>query len=41
MDVTKLNNEGWKSQISLNKGIQITYDWFLKNLNNYKKIKFK
>ena len=31
MDITKLNEQGWKSFISLQEGIQSTYHWFLKN----------
>lgn len=32
LDTTKLNELGWKRQITLKKGLQQTYDWFLKHL---------
>jgi GDP-L-fucose synthase len=32
LDVTKLNNLGWRSTIPLRDGIARTYDWFLKNV---------
>ena len=38
MDVSKLKNEGWESKIKLEQGIYSTYQWFLKNQNNYKTI---
>lgn len=31
-DVTKLNNLGWKSQMSLQNGLEKTYAWYLNNL---------
>lgn len=31
LDVSKLNNLGWKPTISLKQGIQETYEWFLEN----------
>ena len=31
LDVSKLNSLGWKYKIPLEKGIRITYDWFLQN----------
>ncbi|MDH5573663.1 MAG: GDP-L-fucose synthase, partial [Gammaproteobacteria bacterium] len=36
MDVTKLNNAGWKAKISLNDGIKSTYQWFLDNINSFR-----
>ena len=30
-DVSKLNNLGWKSKTSLEKGIELTYQWFQEN----------
>lgn len=39
LDVVKIRNEGWKSSISLEIGIQKTYAWFLENLSNYKEVK--
>jgi len=31
MDVSRLNNMGWRPRISLEDGIQRTYQWFLAN----------
>jgi GDP-L-fucose synthase len=31
LDVTKLNDLGWEAQISLEKGIKETYQWFKEN----------
>jgi len=33
LDSTKVNKLGWKSNISLEKGIQDTYDWYVKNID--------
>jgi len=32
MDTGRLNNLGWKATISLNDGLQLTYDWYLNNV---------
>ena len=32
LDVSKINNLGWKADIKLNKGIALTYDWYTENL---------
>ncbi len=32
MDTGRLNNLGWKATISLNEGLQLTYDWYLNNV---------
>ena len=32
VDVSKLNNLGWKSKISFEVGIKNTYDWYLNNI---------
>ncbi|PIE99953.1 MAG: GDP-fucose synthetase [Maribacter sp.] len=37
MDSAKMNTLGWKAGISLEKGVQETYDWFLDNQNLLKK----
>lgn len=34
MDVSRLNNLGWKSKISLEEGLNNTYKWFIKNKKN-------
>ena len=39
MDNSKLQLLGWKYQIELEQGIQQTYDWFLKNVHQYKAVK--
>jgi GDP-L-fucose synthase len=39
LDVSKMNELGWKHRINLEDGIQITYDWFLENLQDYKELK--
>ena len=39
MDVSKMNAMGWQFSTELETGIQKTYDWFLKNINNFKEVK--
>src|SRR5690606_30442427 len=39
MDVSKINELGWKHQIELQNGIKLTYDWFLSNHQNFKEVK--
>ena len=39
MDSSRLNVMGWKSSINLEKGIEITYKWFLNNLKSIKEVK--
>ena len=39
MDNSKLQLLGWKYQIELEQGIEQTYDWFLKNIYQYKAVK--
>ncbi|WP_149913400.1 GDP-L-fucose synthase family protein [Sphingobacterium cavernae] len=39
MDVSKMNELGWKHQIGLAEGIKLTYDWFLSNYQNFKEVK--
>nr|WP_317125438.1 GDP-L-fucose synthase [Flavobacterium aquicola] len=36
MDVSKMNEIGWKHQVDLEEGIQKTYTWFLENITNFK-----
>lgn len=31
LDVSKVRSLGWKSAISVEQGIALTYEWFLKN----------
>ncbi|MGC4041453.1 MAG: GDP-L-fucose synthase [Flavobacterium sp.] len=39
MDVSKMANQGWKAKISLEDGIQSTYDWFLEHEHSFKEVK--
>lgn len=39
MDISKMHNLGWKHQVDLEQGIQMTYDWFLENVTNFKEVK--
>lgn len=39
LDVSKINNLGWSSQIKLKNGIETTYQWFLNNGNTFKELK--
>ncbi|MEY8020364.1 GDP-L-fucose synthase family protein [Muriicola sp. SD30] len=39
MDVSKMKEEGWSASITLEKGIESTYEWFLKNQKSYKSVK--
>jgi GDP-L-fucose synthase len=39
MDVSKMHNLGWKHQVNLEAGIQLTYDWFLANIDQFKQVK--
>ena len=39
MDVSKMHELGWKHEVDLEEGIQMTYDWFLENVNAFKEVK--
>jgi len=39
MDVSKMHELGWKHQVELEEGIQLTYDWFLENVKEIKEVK--
>lgn len=39
MDVSKMADAGWKATITLEDGIQRTYEWFLENINQFKQVK--
>ena len=32
LDSTVINNLGWKSEVNLDTGLELTYKWFLKNI---------
>lgn len=36
MDVSRLKQLGWQAQVSLEQGLQQTYQWFLQNLHNFR-----
>jgi len=38
--VSKMHELGWKHQVELEEGIQLTYDWFLENIDSVKKMSF-
>ena len=40
LDVSKLNQLGWKAEIDLMNGINETYSWFVKNKSTFKEVKF-
>lgn len=39
MDVSKMRDLGWKHKVQLEEGIELTYKWFLENLNAFKEVK--
>lgn len=39
MDVSKMRAKGWAASITLETGIASTYEWFLRNENNFKEVK--
>lgn len=41
LDVSKLNQAGWKHQIELEEGIRKTYAWFMDNYQSIKEVKMK
>lgn len=38
MDVSRINEFGWKAEIGLEEGIRDTYQWFLENLDEIKEV---
>lgn len=38
MDISKMHDLGWKHKVDLEAGIQMTYDWFVENVENVKKV---
>ena len=41
MDVSRINELGWKADIGLREGIEKTYDWFLANIESIKEVEIK
>ena len=39
MDISKMHALGWKHQVELEEGIQMTYEWFLENGDEIKEVK--
>ena len=39
MDVSKMNQLGWKHEVDLEEGIKKTYTWFLENIEHFKEVK--
>jgi GDP-L-fucose synthase len=39
MDISKMHALGWKHKIDLEEGVKKTYDWFLKNQEEFKEVK--
>jgi GDP-L-fucose synthase len=39
MDISKMHTLGWKHKIDLEEGVKKTYDWFLKNQEEFKEVK--
>lgn len=39
LDVSRINELGWKAEIGLRDGIEQTYEWFLENLEEIKELK--
>ena len=39
LDVSKMENVGWKAKIQLDAGIKETYEWFLENVGSIKEVK--
>ena len=38
LDTSKMDSMGWKARTSLEDGLKITVDWFLKNRKNYERV---
>lgn len=39
MDISKMHELGWKHQVQLEEGIQLTYDWFVEHEDAFKQVK--
>jgi GDP-L-fucose synthase len=40
VDSSELNKKGWASAIGLDKGIKLTYEWFLNNIDSLKELSY-
>lgn len=40
LDVSKMKSQGWTASIPLFKGVEMTYKWFLDNVDRVKEVKF-
>jgi GDP-L-fucose synthase len=38
MDISKMHDLGWKHKVDLEEGIQMTYEWFVENVEDVKKV---
>ena len=41
MDISKMHQLGWKHTVELKQGIQLTYQWFLENIEQIKEVKIQ
>jgi len=41
MDISKLTQAGWRASVSLEKGLQLTYEWFLNNSDKVRERKIE
>ena len=41
MDISKMHQLGWKHTVELKQGIQLTYQWFLENIDQIKEVKIQ
>lgn len=39
MDVSKMEQAGWKAKVGLEEGIKMTYEWFLEHQDSFKEVK--
>ena len=39
LDVSRLKDQGWQSEVDLDDGIEATYNWFLKNSASLREVK--
>ncbi len=39
MDVSKMEQAGWKAKVNLEEGVKRTYSWFLENVDSFKEVR--